>query len=96
MNTEMKPIEILSGMEGQSTYCTTRGTMGDADGIAKVDTDLMEDFSDAKVYTLPEIKEVNEKAYEDIKDWTAQECPNVEESEFYVLQKDTQYLTAWV
>lgn len=87
--------EMLEGMINDVTCVTTRGTMGDADGLVVVDAELVSDFSDAKVVSLKELKSIKELAYEDLKNFVRIYCVDIFKDDFFVAIKDCQYLLIW-
>jgi len=94
--------EILENLNGETLYVTTRGTMGDADGMTKIDDDLINDFAGAEVLKLSDGKSgfENERAYEDIVDeldrYLDKDAKNNNYEDYYVIYKDNQYLLAWI
>lgn len=90
-------IELLEALENVNVFSTTRGTTGDAAGMLKVEKDTIEIFEQAEVCTLAELKEINERAYEDCVDyWTNDmEFKGWSESDFFVIYQDCEYILVW-
>ena len=65
----MKARRLLKNLRGVQVYWTTRGTVGDADGIVTVDDDIIASFKDADVCSLHELKNINEIAHKDCVDF---------------------------
>lgn len=89
--------EILTAIEGQQIYVTTRGTVGDADGVTTVDCNLIDNFEFAEVTELYELIDINFKAYRDCMDYW-QHDPALSLcsiDDFYVIYQDDQYLLVW-
>jgi len=90
--------ELLENLHGEKLYITTRGTVGDADGLVDVDGELIGNFDLAEVKTLDQIKEIEERAYDDIIDFIQKNDPealNNNYDDYKVLVWDNQYLLTW-
>ena len=89
--------ELLEALEGCKVFSTTRGTMGDASGMLKVENDTIDLFEYADVCTLKELKEINDRAYDDCVDFYTHEREFNEwsEDEFFVIYQDCEYLLVW-
>lgn len=89
--------ELLEALENIGVFSTTRGTMGDASGMLKVEKDTIDIFEYADVCPLSEVKEINERAYEDCVDyWTNErEFNGCAEEDFFVIYQDCEYLLVW-
>lgn len=89
--------ELLEALEHFKIFSTTRGTTGDAAGLLKVEKDTIENFEYADVCTLAELKEINDRAYEDCVDyWTNErEFKGWKEEDFLVIYQDCEYLLVW-
>ena len=90
-------IELLEALEGVQVYCTTRGTVGDADGMLKVDKDTTFNYADASVCTLVELKRINAIAYEDCVDYINNDpiLASWDKDDFLVIYQDCDYLLVW-
>lgn len=97
--------EILESLIGDTVYITTRGTMGDADGMSNVDDELVAEFTNGTVIKLSDSNAFatdynHSRAYDDIID----ELNNYIDDQaklnnydgYYVIYKDNQYLLTWV
>ena len=93
--------EILENLDGETLYVTTRGTVGDADGMIKVDDDLINSFANASVIKLANGKDDfnNARAYDDIIDELDKHLDKDAKFnnyvDYYVIYQDNQYLLAW-
>lgn len=89
--------ELLEALENFKVFSTTKGTTGDAAGLLKVEKDTIEFFEFADVCTLAELKEINERAYEDCADyWTnSHEFEGWNEEDFFVIYQDCEYILVW-
>lgn len=79
-------------------YCTTRGTVGDGHGYTIVDNDLIDEFVNAKLCKLSELKNINYDAYDDCIDFwqnTPDRYTDFTEDDFFVIYKDNDYLLVW-
>jgi hypothetical protein len=87
--------QLLAGMINDKTYTTTRGTVGDADGITTIDDEIVERYAYCEVVKLLSLKDINEKAYDDIIDFIKKECPGTSENDYYVIIDNCEYMLAW-
>ena len=92
-----KATELLENLMGVQVYCTTRGTVGDADGIVTIDDDIIVSFKDATIVKLSQLKLAQPDAYQDcVEYWqNTPDFAGFTEEDFYVLVKDNQYLLVW-
>jgi len=88
-------MKKIHGMRNDTTYLTTRGTTGDADGITIVDDDIMEIFEDAEEYPLIDLKDVEIRAYEDMEDWISHNAPNTSIDDYFYSVVGCQYILLW-
>jgi hypothetical protein len=93
----MKATRLLSNLMGVQVYCTTRGTVGDADGIVTVDDDIIASFKDATISSLSQLKLASPDAYQDcVEYWqNTSDFAGFREEDFKVFIKDNQYLLVW-
>jgi len=85
--------ELLEEMIGQTTYMTTRGTTGDADGLLTIDQDIIDEFEYAEVINLSDLSDINVLASDDIVDYINKYIQTVKD--FFVIYYDTQFILAW-
>ena len=89
----MQANQLLSYMAGQTTYQTTRGTTGDADGLIVVDRDIIDEFGSAKAIPVNQLQ--NQRAKGDIMSYIASNLPDVDISDLYVAEVDNTFLLLW-
>ena len=94
---ETKSRKFLENLMGVQVYCTTRGTVGDADGLVVINDDIMAQFEDATIVNLSHLQLAQPDAYEDCMDyWQNRMCfAGFREEDFKVFIKDNQYLLVW-
>jgi len=90
-------IELLKGLENFKVFSTTRGTIGDAAGMLKIEKDIIDEYEYADVCTLAELKEINDDAYEDCVDyWTNEsEFDGWNEDDFFVIYQGAEFILVW-
>jgi len=88
-------MKKIHGMRNDTTYLTTRGSAGDADGITIVDDNIMEIFEDAEEYKLRDLEEVESRAYDDMVDWISHNAPNTSIDDYLYSVVDCQYILLW-
>ncbi len=94
---ETKSRKFLENLRGVQVYCTTRGTVGDADGLVIVDDDIIASFKDATISSLSQLKLASPDAYQDCMDYwqNTPDFAGFTEEDFKVFIKDNQYLLVW-
>ena len=93
----MKARRLLSNLMGVQVYCTTRGTVGDADGLVNVDEYCIDLFKNADVCSLPELKNINEIAHKDCVDFIDGDpvLSSWDKDDFLVIYQDCIYILVW-
>lgn len=93
----MKARRLLSNLRGVQVYCTTRGTVGDADGLVTVDDDIVASFEDATIVKLSQLKLAQPDAYQDcVEYWqNTPDFAGFTEEDFYVLVRGNDCLLVW-
>jgi len=93
----MKARRLLSNLMGVQVYCTTRGTVGDADGLVTVDDDIVALFKNADVCSLHELKNINEIAHKDCVDYINNDpvLSSWDKDDFLVIYQYCIYLLVW-
>ena len=94
----MKAVKkILTALEGQRIFSTTRGTTGDAQGMLLVDEYCIDLFKNADVCTLAELKRINAIAYADCVDYINNDpiLSSWDKDDFLVIYQDCDYLLVW-
>jgi len=89
----MQANQLLSYMAGQTTYQTTRGTTGDADGFIVVNQDIINEFGSAKAIPVNQLR--NQQAKGDIMSYITSNLPDVDISDLYVAEVDNTFLLLW-
>jgi len=89
----MQANQLLSYMSGQTTYQTTRGTTGDADGLIVVNQDIINEFGSAKAIPVNQLR--NQLAKGDIMSYITSNLPDVDISDLYVAEVDNTFLLLW-
>ena len=92
-----KGKKILTALEGQRIFSTTRGTTGDAQGMLLVDENAIKYLKNASVCTLAELKRINAIAYEDCVNYIDGDpmLSNWDKDDFLVIYQDCNYLLVW-
>ena len=92
-----KATELLENLRGVQVYWTTRGTVGDADGMLLVDENAIKYLKNASVCTLAELKRINAIAYEDCVNYIDGDpmLSNWDKDDFLVIYQDCNYLLVW-
>lgn len=93
----METTRLLENLMGVQVYCTTRGTVGDADGLVVINDDIMAQFEDATIVKLSQLQLAQPDAYEDcVEYWqNTPDFAGFTEEDFKVFIKDNQYLLVW-
>ena len=89
----MQAIDLLQYMSGQTTYQTTRGTSGDADGFIVVNQDIINEFGSAKAIPVNQLR--NQLAKGDVMSYITSNLPDVDISDLYVAEVDNTFLLLW-
>jgi hypothetical protein len=95
MTKKTESRQLLEGMMNDTTYVTTRGTMGDAEGVTIVDEEMIKYYENCEVVKLADLKEINDEAYEDINYFIKRQCPGTSENDYYVIINGCEYMLAW-
>ena len=93
----MKARRLLSNLTGVQVYCTTRGTVGDADGLVVINDDIMAQFEDATIVKLSQLQLASPDAYQDcVEYWqNTPDFAGFTEDDFYVLVRGNHCLLVW-
>lgn len=93
----METRKLLENLMGVQVYCTTRGTVGDADGMLLVDENAIKYLKNASVCTLAELKRINAIAYADCVDYINNDpiLSSWDKDDFLVIYQDCNYLLVW-
>jgi len=96
-NFMKKARKLLENLRGVQVYCTTRGTVGDADGLVNVDEDCIDLFKNADVCSLHELKNINEIAHKDCVDFIDGDpvLSSWDKDDFLVIYQDCIYILVW-
>jgi hypothetical protein len=94
---ETKSRKLLENLRGVQVYCTTRGTVGDADGLVTIDDDIVASFEDATISSLSQLKLASPDAYQDCMDYWQKhtDFAGFTEEDFYVLVRGNDCLLVW-
>lgn len=89
--------QLLNPLNGFDLYATTRGTSGDNDGLLRINKDVIEEFENACVCTLLELKDINAMAYSDCKDYKDNDpmLQNVTDEEIFIVLQNDDYIITW-
>ena len=92
-----KGKKILTALEGQRIFSTTRGTTGDAQGMLLVDENAIKNLKNASVCTLHELREINALAYADCVDYINNDpiLSSWDKDDFLVIYQYCIYLLVW-
>jgi hypothetical protein len=91
--TTMQAIDLLQYMAGQTTYQTTRGTTGDADGKITISPDVINEFGSARA--IPVGQMANKTAQADMYDYICDNLAEVDLDDLYVAEVDNTFLLLW-